>query len=222
MDFDEAYAELIEFHVNRRTGLARERVLKGVGHAEHRFLETVWWPCFHQFDSLHPEYEIRDFSDVNRYIDFAFVQKHYRIAIEIDGFVPHYKEATPEQFSTERLRQDHLVIDEWHVLRFSYQTVELHPRKCQQIVQQLLGRLTGSLHRELDALGPVDRAIVFFAIERDGKITVADAAMRLHVSPHTAIRHLQQLATIGWLQPIGSPKRTRAYQLHPVREHLQL
>lgn len=41
---------------------------------------------------------IRDFKDGHRFIDFAYIQPHFRIAIEIDGFGPHWQDITPDEF----------------------------------------------------------------------------------------------------------------------------
>ncbi|WAH36952.1 PDDEXK family nuclease [Alicyclobacillus dauci] len=144
MSFDRAYKSFIKSHLRHRNGARKARIESGLHHAEKMLLENVWWPAFHQFDSLYPEYEVQDFKGGYRYIDFAYIQQQFRVAIEIDGIGPHLKGISQSQFSDHYQRQNHLVIDGWHILRFTYSDVRHRPRICQQNIQQLLGRLTGS------------------------------------------------------------------------------
>lgn len=99
MGFENEYEEFVHGHVQRRTGERLRRLHKGLGHAERRFLETVWWPTFHHFDHLHPEYEIHDYKDGYRYIDFAYIQPYFQVAIEIDGLESHWRNITKWQYS---------------------------------------------------------------------------------------------------------------------------
>lgn len=128
------------------------------------FLENVWWPAFGHFDKLQPEYPVRDFKEGARYIDFAYVHDHYKIAIEIDGLSGHWRDISQEQFSDHCERQNHLVIDGWHVLRFSFTDVQNRPRRCQQTIQQLIGRLSGDASASLAKLSLTDREIVRAAL----------------------------------------------------------
>jgi very-short-patch-repair endonuclease len=45
-----------------------------------------------------------------------------------------------QQFSDQLIRQNHLIIDGWKVLRFSLDDVKERPRMCEQLVQQFMGR----------------------------------------------------------------------------------
>ncbi|MGO4110128.1 hypothetical protein [Paenibacillus sp. YAF4_2] len=93
-------------------------------------MQKVWFPAFSQFDCLHPEYEIVDFRDGKRYLDFAYIRSPLRLAIEIDGYNSHAAGISRWQFSDHLVRQNHLVIDEWNVLCFSYDYVKDKPRMC--------------------------------------------------------------------------------------------
>jgi hypothetical protein len=89
LDFANAYNELITEHIQCRHGERLRRLTDGHGFAEKLLLEQVWWPAFRNFDNLHPEYEISDFRDGSRFLDFAFLRSSIRLAIEIDGYGPH-------------------------------------------------------------------------------------------------------------------------------------
>ena len=222
MKFEDAYAAFIKRHVKYRTGPGAQRIEAGLEHAEQLFVEHVWWEAFHHFDGLHPEYEIYDFKDGHRYIDFAYIQPGYRIAMEIDGIGPHWKNITQEQFSDHCQRQNHLIIDGWHVLRFTYNDVLDRPRLCQQIIQQLLGRLTGDFSGILQTLKVTDREIVRLALGSNRPITARDLVTHINVGSNAATRHLIKLMHAGWLEPATGSIRIRSYRIHPSRTHIQL
>ncbi|WP_252183434.1 hypothetical protein [Rossellomorea vietnamensis] len=75
---------------------------------------------FQHFRFLHPEYEINDFKDGKRYLDFAYIRPTMQICFEIDGYGPHLQKISRWQFSDSLERQNQLVIDGWTVIRFSY------------------------------------------------------------------------------------------------------
>ncbi|QSO47687.1 winged helix-turn-helix domain-containing protein [Alicyclobacillus mengziensis] len=222
MDFDEAYQAFIKKHYEARNPIQARRLRHGLQFAEKTFLEEVWWPAFQSFDALHPEYEVRDFKDGYRYIDFAYIQPGFRLAIEIDGFGPHSKDTTPEQFSDNLIRQDHLVIDRWNILRFAATTVKDHPRVCQQIVQQLIGRLTSDLSQPHDKLSLADREIVHLVINLDRPVNSTDVMNGIGVSRLTARRHLKGLVEQGWLVPTKHKTRIHYYRLSSGRTPAQL
>jgi very-short-patch-repair endonuclease len=140
INFEKEYAAFMQKHHKIRKGERARRLLEGHRHAEKLFLEQVWWPAFGHFENLHPEYEVSDFRDGNRYIDFAYIKHSLRVAIEIDGFGPHAAQISRNQFSDHRIRQNHLTIDGWRILRFSYDDVSDKPRMCEQMLQQFMGR----------------------------------------------------------------------------------
>lgn len=124
MNFKRAHAEFIKFHSCRRRGERLRRLREGHGHAERRFLERVWWPTFGHLHFLHPEYEIADFHDGNRFLDFAFLRGRIRLAIEVDGYGAHVSKPSRRQFADQLDRQNHLILDGWALLRFSYDQVD--------------------------------------------------------------------------------------------------
>jgi very-short-patch-repair endonuclease len=213
MDFDEAYKEFITKHQDAATPNRARRLKNGLQFAEQAFLQEVWWPAFRSFDALHPEYEVRDFKEGYRYIDFAYIQPGFRIAIEIDGYGPHSKDATPEQFSDNLIRQNHLVIDRWHILRFAAGAIKDRPRVFQQIIQQLIGRLTSDTSLTQDKLSLADREIVRLVINLDRPINSTDVMNSIGVSRLTARRHLRGLADRGWLIPTNHKTRIHYYLL---------
>ncbi|HTG71023.1 MAG TPA: hypothetical protein VL921_17325 [Candidatus Udaeobacter sp.] len=71
MSFQASYENWLEMHLKKRKGESRRRLEQGHAHAEKLFLEKVWYPAFHELDGLHPEYEVDDFRDGTRFLDFS-------------------------------------------------------------------------------------------------------------------------------------------------------
>ncbi|WP_258881403.1 hypothetical protein [Paenibacillus sp. sptzw28] len=92
--FEHAYELFIQFHRCHRKGESKDRLTAGLGHAEKIFLSNVWWPAFGNFNELHPEYEVKDFKDGVRYLDFAYFKRDVslKLCIEIDGFGTHWRD----------------------------------------------------------------------------------------------------------------------------------
>lgn len=76
MRFEEEYEKFVHYHLKQRKGERMRRLKEGHGYAEKLFAERVWWPAFEKFRDLHPEYEVFDFKDGHRYLDYAFIRPH--------------------------------------------------------------------------------------------------------------------------------------------------
>jgi very-short-patch-repair endonuclease len=192
-------------------GERRRRLREGHGHAEKLFAQTVWLPAAGQYEHLNAEYEVSDFRDGVRFIDLAYLRPPHKIAIEIDGFGPHARNIDRRSFSDSLMRQNHLVLDGWMVLRFSYDDVKDHPRTCQQIILQMLGRMYGGQSTLMDL--PLKlREILRHASYISDPITPADVCLLLGVANKHARDLLQQLVSLGYLAPNGGEHRTRSYK----------
>lgn len=211
MQFDRAYRDLIDYHTARRQGERLRRLVEGHGHAERLFLEAVWWPAFGTFRHLHPEYEITDYDGRRRYLDFAYLRAPLRLAVEIDGYTHHVGRIDRQEFIRQLRRQNHLVIDGWAVLRFSYDEVRDHARICQQVLQQFMGRWADD--RELSGLTFFERAVVRLAGASTGRLTPKQVREHLGVGKYKASRVIRRLVDLGWLEPAGGRERIRYYRL---------
>lgn len=220
VQFEDEYQRFIDFHRRRRKGERLQRLKNGHGFAEKLFLENVWWPTFGHFEHLHPEYEINDYKDGYRYLDFAYLQGYFRMAIEIDGFGPHWRNITKWHFSDHCQRQNHLVIDGWNVIRLPYDDVNEHPRLCQQTIQQLMGRWLSNT-TSTNVATVLEREVIRFVTRSMKPITPRDICGFLRVGPDYAQRLLHELTRKEWLQPASGNVRIRSYRLHPSRRNVR-
>jgi hypothetical protein len=219
--FDQAYMEFLKHHQSHRTGERLRRLLEGHGHAEQLFLEKVWWPAFGQFHHLHPEYEVFDFKEGSRFLDYSYLRGPLRVAIEIDGFGPHLRNISRWQFSDQCRRQNYLTIDGWKVLRFSYDCLVDKPRICQQELQQFMGRWLGE-GAMVEEASAVEKEIVRLAMRLVRPITPGDVAEALRVGYPYARKLLNQLVEKGWLVSNSGNKRIRSYRLDLDRKPFRL
>ncbi|WP_326075629.1 hypothetical protein [Paenibacillus alba] len=97
----QAVDSFLSGHLARRSGERYRRLKEGHGHAEKTFLLHVWWPAFGNFKDLHPEYEVKDFRDGLRFLDFAYLRPPLKLAIEIDGYAAHSSQMSRTQFSDQ-------------------------------------------------------------------------------------------------------------------------
>ncbi|MBD8071616.1 DNA-binding response regulator [Bacillus sp. PS06] len=212
MGFEEEYLDFLNAHLQVRSGERLRRLEEGHSQAEMLFLKQVWWPIFFQFKYLHPEYEVDDFKDGKRYLDFAYIRPGIRICIEVDGYGPHLRNISRWQFSDNLERQNQLVIDGWTVIRFSYDQVNEKPRRCQQIVQQVIGRWLGD---ELDesSLTIFEKEVIRIAVRKGVAISPKEVEKYLKLSDKTVRKVLSQLVEKRILIPASGIKRVRSYRL---------
>ncbi|MBT2638732.1 MULTISPECIES: BlaI/MecI/CopY family transcriptional regulator [unclassified Bacillus (in: firmicutes)] len=212
MGFEEEYQSFLNAHLQARTGERLRRLQEGHKQAEKLFLKQVWWPLFYQFKYLHPEYEIDDYKDGKRYLDFAYIRPGIRICLEVDGYGPHLKNISRWQFSDNLERQNQLVIDRWTVIRFSFDQVKENPRRCQQVVQQVIGRWLGD---ELDqtSLSFLEKEVLRLVIRKGEDISPTEVEKYLKLSDKTVKKILSQLVEKKMLIPTSGTKRIHAYRL---------
>ena len=220
MGFEEEYQTFMNAHLQARTGERLRRLQEGHNQAEMLILKQVWWPLFYHFRNLHPEYEIDDFKDGKRYLDFAYIRPAIRICLEVDGYGPHLKNISRWQFSDSLERQNQLVIDGWTVIRFSYDQVNEKPRRCQQIVQQVIGRWLGD---ELDqtSLSIIEKEVLRLVIRKGEDIFPIEVEKYMKLSDKTVKKILSQLVDKKMLIPASGIKWVRYYRLgdqvkHPI------
>lgn len=210
--FDEAHQAWFAAIQRTREGKSKEMLEKGHAHGERLFLKHVWWPAFRSFDHLYPQYEVRDFADGIRYLDFAYLRPPFRICIEIDGFSYHVEKVSRTRFADNVIRQDHLVADFWLVLRFSYDDIKDNPRRCQQTLIGFIGRLFREPAMDLE-LTPIEKEVVRIAARSVKPITPADVHLSLQVCDKTARAALKALVEKRLLEPAGGGvQRVRSYK----------
>ncbi|CAM4014757.1 DNA-binding response regulator [Paenibacillus alkaliterrae] len=216
---ERAYCEWLDLHKELRepTSERRSRLIERDDHGEQKFALKVWWQVVGSFEFLHPEYEVNDYRDGSRFLDFAYIRPPYRISIEIDGFRTHQRNASRRKFGDDRFRQNQLVLDDWIVIRFSFDDVIEKPRQCQQFIQQLLGKLYGIGRADSSNLKLTlkEREIIRWAQRRgqEAAFNPKEVEVLLVVSHCTALKYLHQLLQQELLEQASGEKRIRTYRI---------
>ena len=216
-DLKQAYDAWLAEHCKQSKGERRRRLEQRIGHAEKLFIIKVWRPLFGHLHNLHPEFEIKDFKDGWRFLDFAYLLAGCKICIEIDGFGPHWRDINRNQFSDQLMRQNHLILDGWLVLRFSYDDIAEKPRACQSIIGQLIGRWATGIGNELPSLEPLEMLLYQIALSKAEPLTPAHAAQQSGLHRSTAARYLRALTEKQVL--VTSKRGTRkicSYRVNPA------
>ncbi|KRE32557.1 hypothetical protein [Paenibacillus sp. Soil522] len=225
---ERAYREWILKHTELRepTSERRRRLVERDDHSEQLFAIDIWWQVLGSFEYLHPEYEVNDYRDGSRFLDFTYIRPPFRISIEIDGFGTHQKNASRRKFSDDRFRQNQLVLDDWIVVRFSYDDLRERPRQCQQFIQQLLGKFYGlgrtdALYLQLSSPA---RELLRWAQRRvnGAAFSPKDARKLLWVSAPTARKNLSRLLHLKLIEQASGGQRIRSYRLTSAGVKLRL
>ncbi len=200
-------------------GSERKRRLSEERHAEDLFLKQVWLPAIGQLDHLHAEYEVDDYKDGPRFLDYAYLREPYKICIEIDGYGPHFRDADHRQFADNLMRQNHLILDGWIVIRFSYDDVRSKPRQCQQFLQQLFGKLL-SLTPNTNLTLQQKEILRYMSITQN-RISPKEVKDLLQVGDKAARSRLRELVEKKLLTSASSgTSRVRYYTLTSQHRHM--
>ena len=89
------------------------------------------------------------------------------------------------------------------------------PRKCQQFIQQVMGRLYGGSSTPKLSLSLKEREIVRMAVRLNRPIMAADVCKWLKASRKHAHELLKSLAVHAVLEPASGHVRVRSYRLGP-------
>jgi hypothetical protein len=196
--FDKRYKDWLDIHLTTRKGESKRKLISGHGYAEKEFLRHIWWPTLGHFEYLHPEYEVMDFFDGKRYLDFAYIRSGVYIAIEVDPYGTHHDKLDRRQYSNQWVRHMHLLNDSWLIVRISLDDVKERPRLWQQLLQQMIGRLFADNASASYELSSRERDILRMAFRLDRPIKLADVQLLLQCGYDTARKQIHLLEKKKW------------------------
>lgn len=222
--FEREYAQWLAYHKSQSRGGRLRRLEEGHGEPEKLFLKNVWWEVVGNLEYLHPEYEVFDFKGGPRFIDYAYIRKYHKIAWEILGFGPHWRDDR-WKFGDDWVRHCDLVNDGWIVMPFAYDYIDKKPRICQRIVQQTLGRLFGTgedVSNGWELSIYEERLVRRLKQTEMGRVTPNDASRLVGLEIRAARGVLKSLSNKGILIPDQNAKRIRVYSLAKDLSKIQL
>ncbi|GIO95688.1 hypothetical protein J14TS5_07740 [Paenibacillus lautus] len=210
--FDQQYELWMHTNIlNERNPRRLEILHKGLGHGTVEFLRSVWFPAIGNFNDLHPEWEVRDFSNGYRYLDLAYMPGGARGGIEIQGYGPHARDLDVRRFKDLCRRHCLLALDGWTFLPIAYPSIVDEPKQCQQLILSFVGRFVAS---DVPAsLSWLEAEAVRFARRLLRPITPLELANHLRVSDRHTRRLLHKLVELQILVIASGQQRARTYEL---------
>ncbi|MHA2857768.1 transcriptional regulator [Paenibacillus lautus] len=210
--FDQLYELWIHKNILNEKNPRRLEILnKGLGHGTVELLRSVWFPAIGHFNDLHPEWEVRDFSNGYRYLDLAYMPGDARGGIEIQGYGPHARDLDVRRFKDLCRRHCLLALDGWTFLPIAYPSIVEEPKQCQQLILSFVGRFVAT---DVPAsLSWLEAEAVRFARRLLRPITPLELAAHLRISDRHTRRILHKLVELRILDIASGEQRARTYKL---------
>ncbi|MBI5100175.1 MAG: DEAD/DEAH box helicase [Nitrospirae bacterium] len=91
------------------------------------------------YKNVYPQHIFIESTGRQRKIDFAIITNNTKIAIELDGYTYHAREKVGrDKFDDDLQRQNELILDNWKVIRFSWDQVQKNPETCKDYLRRLI------------------------------------------------------------------------------------
>jgi hypothetical protein len=160
---------------------------------------------------LYPEWEVRDFNNGYRYLDFAYMPRGVKGCIEIQGYGPHARDLDVRRFIDLCKRDCFLAIDGWTIFPTAYLSIRDEPKQCIQIILSIIGKyISMDVPSDLTCL---EAETVRFSRRRLRPITPLELSEHLRISDRHARRVLQKLVDLQLFKVASGTKRGRSYVL---------
>ncbi|MFD2334027.1 hypothetical protein ACFSR7_32640 [Cohnella sp. GCM10020058] len=117
--------------------------------------------------------------------------------MEADAFGTHLRDVSRWKYADNLERQNHLLIDGWHLLRFSRDDMIEKPRRCQQTLLSALSAWNFIAPKDRPRLNVYERAILHDAREQAGIVRIGELVEQLQVSYRSIGRHTLALEHKG-------------------------
>ncbi|MCR2805987.1 transcriptional regulator [Paenibacillus soyae] len=190
----------------------RELLQKGLSHSSMELLRLIWYPVVGHFDHLYPEWEVRDFHNNYRYLDFAFLRGGAKGNIEIQDYRSHARDLDTRRFKDLCLRQSLLSLDDRVYLPIAYLSIRDEPEFCKQLILSFIGKF---LSFDVDGgLTSMEAETVRLARRLLRPFTPNELAAHLRITDRYARTILHGLVERQQLIVIGGNRRFRTYQLN--------
>ncbi len=210
MDFEQAYEQFMHFHIERRSGERKGRLLTRNFHGEKLFLKNIWWPLKGNLDHLHPEYEIMDWRGRSYFIDFAWIPPGLITFLwELKGFAKHIRDMDRNGFNNDTNRELFLQAVGFRIASFTFDDVSERPGLCITLLRLFLSQFqAGEAPTKPSVLG--EKEVIRLAIRLARPFRPIDVSKHLDLNHRTTMKLLRCLLSKGWIIPVLRGKGERA------------
>ncbi|WP_397333543.1 transcriptional regulator [Paenibacillus sp. JSM ZJ436] len=175
------------------------------------FLQEVWFPVIGNFNDLHAEYEIRDYSGGYRYLDFAYMPGGAKGCIEVQDFRSHARDVDSARFKDLCMKQALLVLDDWAILPVAVLSIREDVGRCKQLVLSFVGKFLSA--QLLPGLNWAEAESLRFCRRLLRPIEPKELAAHLGLSENRTRVLLRTLVGKNLLTVASGKLRYRTYQL---------
>ncbi|MBO9607681.1 MAG: transcriptional regulator [Paenibacillaceae bacterium] len=215
--FDEVYQRWLKQHImEEKSPRRRELLQKGLSRGSVDLLRLIWFPAIGNLDHLYPEYEVRDFNNGYRYLDFAYLPAPLKKGcLEVHDFRSHARDIEVSRFKDLCMKQALLALDDWLFLPIAYLSIIDDPGVCKQLVLSFVGKfLSGSVPAELHW---AEAETLRFAGRLLHPFTPAELARHLHITENRTRVALRSLVEKRMLEVASGNQRYRTYRLAKMK-----
>ncbi|CAI6080461.1 hypothetical protein [Cohnella sp. JJ-181] len=205
--FERAYDAMMDRAIKQSAGERKRRLLLDRFN-EKLLAHNVWWQVRGSLDGLIPEMELVDLKDGVRFSDFGFLQPVRRsrgLLMEADAFGTHLRDVSRWKYADNLERQNHLLIDGWHLLRFSRDDMLEKPRRCQQTLLAALSAWGFLSTTPGPRLNVYERAILHYAREQCNSVKIGELVEQLQASYQSISKSTLSLEQKGLITLERSP-----------------
>ncbi|MFB5677871.1 transcriptional regulator [Paenibacillus terreus] len=214
--FDEVYQEWMEQQISEeKSPRRREMLRKGLSRGSIDFLRLIWFPVIGSLNHLYPEYEIRDFNNGYRYLDFAYMPGNVKGCIEIQDYRSHARDIEVSRFKDLCMKQSLLVLDDWLFLPIAYLSIRDDPGVCKQLVLSYVGKFLSSAVPS--GLNWAEAETLRFAHRLLRPFMPAELSDHLLLSEHRIRVILRGLVEKDLLEVASGKQRYRSYRLTGIK-----
>ncbi|MFB5267402.1 transcriptional regulator [Paenibacillus enshidis] len=214
--FDEVYQKWMEQQIaEEKSPRRREMLRKGLSRGSIDFLRLIWFPVIGSLNHLYPEYEIRDFNNGYRYLDFAYLPGNVKGCIEIQDYRSHARDIEVSRFKDLCMKQSLLVLDDWLFLPIAYLSIRDDPGVCKQLVLSFVGKFLAS--SVPSGLGWAEAETLRFAHRLLRPFTPVELSGHLLLSEHRVRVILRGLIEKKLLEVASGKQRYRSYRLTVIK-----
>lgn len=211
--FEKEYERWMQMQIAQEDNHRRRELLqKGLSYGSVELLRTIWYPLIGNFDHLYPEWEVRDFNNGYRYLDFAFMPGGVKADIEVQDYRTHARDLDTRRFRDLCRRQSLLALDDWIFLPIAYLSIREEPEFCKQLILSFIGKF---LSCDADAqVNSMEAETIRYARRMLRPFAPLELARHLRISDRYARKILHHLVEKNLLIVAGGKLRFRTYQLN--------
>lgn len=215
MSFKIEHEKWLKRHLDQRHGERKDALKRGHSYGNRMFAEKIWWSLMAHFESLHPEYEIKDWRGRSYFVDFMWILGGLRFAFEIMDYGTHGKDRT--KYRMDLNREMFLQSQNCHVISISFDEMKENPDFIRATLRNMLAPYLASVNGQNGTVShkkfrKIERELMRLAIRHNRIVRPSTAARELELHKQTVIKYCRNLVKKGKLRAVSTGTTGKIYQ----------